>query len=179
MIDIVIMKKCFSFVMIAFLTLFTACGDGKKDQAEQEGIDSLAVPVNENVSCWTSKDSTIYGRADGFGQSAFTLLTSDGRELDIALTCDEEGEGHYGVIYGDREDTARYAVTTRNNDECLGVMINLSQLDKFIKGQYTIYNCRLVLHEENVHDTVDIVELNDRLFEAKGQGGRLYKYVNK
>ena len=56
----------------------------------------------------------------------------------------KSGEGHYGVIYGDREDTARYAVTTRNNDECLGVMINLSQLDKFIKGQYSIYNCRLV-----------------------------------
>ena len=32
---------------------------------------------------------------------------------------------------------------------------------------------------ENAHDTVDIVELNDRVFEAKGQGGKLYKYVNK
>lgn len=99
--------------MIASLALFVACGDGKKGQAEQDTSDSLAVPVKEDLSCWTNKDSTIYGRADGFGQSAFTLLTSDGRELDIALTCDEEGEGHYGVIYGDREDTARYAVTTR------------------------------------------------------------------
>lgn len=178
-IEILNMKKIFSFVMIASLALFVACGDSKKGQAEQDTSDSLAVPVKEDLSCWTNKDSTIYGRADGFGQSAFTLLTSDGRELDIALTCDEEGEGHYGVIYGDREDTARYAVTTRNNDECLGVMINLSQLDKFIKGLYSIYNCRLVLCMENAHDTVDIVELNDRVFEAKGQGGKLYKYVNK
>ena len=32
---------------------------------------------------------------------------------------------------------------------------------------------------ENAHDTVDIVELNDQVFEAKGQGGKLYKYVNR
>ena len=53
------MKKIFSFVMIASLALFVACGDGKKGQAEQDTSDSLAVPVKEDLSCWTNKDSTI------------------------------------------------------------------------------------------------------------------------
>lgn len=171
------MNKCFSLAFVlALICFFSACGGEKKEQVDENDEDSLAVQVEENVSCWTSKDSTIYGRADGFGQSAFTLQTTDGRTLDIALTAED---GRSGLIYGDREDTARYAVTVCDDGESLGMMINLSQVDKFIKGKYTIYNCHLVLNVDNRHDTVTIEQLDDHILVAKGQSGAIYRYEHR
>lgn len=172
---LVFSKKHGSALLLLLALLCAACGDRKSESKVQGGADSVVTPIVDNVPRWTDKDSTVYGRADGFGQSAFTLITADGRELDVALTSDEEG-AHHGVIYGDREDTARYALTTRDDGENLGVMINLSQLDKFIKGQYEIYNCHLILKINGARDMVDIKELNDHVFVAKGNSGKIYKY---
>lgn len=153
------------------LLLVTGCGDGKNKNDGAAGADSLAAGASEKVALWEAEnDSTIYGRADGFGQSAFTLIADDGRELDIALTS-EAGEPHEGVIYGAREDTARYAVTTRDAGEALGVMINLSQLDRFGLA-YQIHNCHLVIDVDGTLTPVEILDLSDDRIVVRDEAGR-------
>lgn len=169
------MKGLFIGFSVASLMLFAACG-GDKPAATQPTTDS--VDIVNTVPEWKDADSTIYGRADGFGQGGFTLIAEDGRELELTLTSDRKGTAGYGTIYGERNDTARYAVTTRDNDEALNVMINLSQLEKFV-GNYEIYNCHLILNDGENRDWVEIEELTDTLFRAKGKSGKAYVFRNK
>lgn len=164
------MKGLFVVCTVATLALFTACGGNNKAD-RQVADDSLKV-VN-TVPEWTEADSTIYGHADGFGQGGFTLVADDGSEWELALTSENDKGNEYGIIYGERNDTARYAITTRDNNEALGVMINLSQLNKFVKD-YDIYNCHLILKDGENRDWVEIEELNDTVFRAKGKSGKSY-----
>lgn len=169
------MARFFVCSLLIGVLLMGSCS-GRQDKPADAGgaIDSSLTDNIGGVPEWDDKDSTIYGRADGFGQSAFTFITKDGRELDIALTAEDENR-RYGVVYGDREDTARYAVTTRDNDENLSVMINLSQLDKFTKA-YEIHNCHLVLYDNGQRELVEIQTLDDHTFVAKGRSGKVYSF---
>lgn len=169
------MTRNFSLPVLSALLFLSACSGNKTKSGEaSDSVDSTMTESYSTVPEWEDKDSTIYGRAEGFGQSAFTLVANDGREFDIALTS-EKDDDPYGEIYGDREDTARYAVTTRDNDENLSVMINLSQLEKYTKD-YEIYNCHLILNDNGRRDLVTIIELNDSIFSAKGLSGKDYLY---
>lgn len=158
---------------IALMLMGCGGSQGKKDSVPSSaaGIDTTVI---NSVPDWSDPDSTIYGYSDGFGQSALTLITKDGKEYDLALTAPDEAEP-YGKIYGDKEDSAQYALTTRDGDEAVGVLINLSQLNKFTT-HYSIYNGHLILEEEGNRDWVDILELNDNVFRAVGKSGKQYEY---
>lgn len=146
------------------ILLFASCGqkapDGKKDTA---GSDSLAV-AGEVME----KDSTIYGISDEFGMSTFTLITDSGDTLSVTR---ESESGESGRVYGDLVYGDRYAMTTRDAGEALGVLINLTQLEKFTKD-YEIRNGLLVLKQGT--DTVEIEEMSKDQFRAKGRGGKIY-----
>lgn len=158
---------------------FCACGNGEKKGSQQE-IPTCSIEADlalNTVPEWEERDSTIYGHSDGFGMSSFTLIGKDGKEYDIALTDDESGN-HYGTIYGDKEEEADYAMTTRNDNEALSVLINLSQLNRF-PIQYKIYNCHVILISDEGQDLVDIEKLDDQEFIAKGKSGKTYKFKAK
>lgn len=174
--------KAYSFraIIICIATaILCACGNGEKKNGQQEPQnDSIEADSALNtVPDWEERDSTIYGRSDGFGMSSFTLIGKDGKEYDIALTDDESGN-HYGTIYGDKEEGADYAMTTRNDNEALSVLINLSQLNRF-HIQYKIYNCHVILISDEGQDLVDIEKLDDQEFIAKGKSGKTYKFKAK
>ncbi len=169
------MKKVFMFAAVLFSLMLSSCGKGKSSD-KHGNTDSIAAPAQiiDTAPQKSMPDSTVYGRSEGFGMSAFTLVTEDGREFDIALTS-ETGEPRYGKIYGDRSDTARYAMTTRHDNEELDVLINLSQLEKFISN-YEIYNCHVIIKDGRNRDWVEIEELNDSIFRAKGKSGKNYEF---
>ena len=152
----------------------TACGgkDSKGDGADTIP-DSTNVPV-ENVPKWVDADTTVYGAADGFGQSALTFITTDGRELDLALSTGEAND-QLAIVYGDREDTARYALTIRSDGETVGTMLNISQLEHFLRpAEYEIHNCHLVLKLNGSAELVTIKKLTDHEFLAVGVSGKEY-----
>ena len=116
------------------------------------------------------------------GRSATAPFTDapigkDGKEYDVALTDDENGN-HYGTIYGDKEEGAEYAMTTRDDNEALSVLINLSQLNRF-PIHYKIYNCHVILTSDEGQDLVEIEKLDDQEFIAKGKSGKTYKFKVK
>ena len=158
---------------IALMLMGCGGSQGKKDASPSAAAGTDTAIIN-TVPNWSDPDSTIYGYSDGFGQSAFTLITKDGEEYDLALTATDEADP-YGKIYGDREDSAQYALTTRDGEEAIGVLINLSQLNKFTT-HYSIYNGHLILEEGGNRDWVEIRELNDTVFRAVGKSGKMYEY---
>lgn len=160
--------------LVALMALSACNGNKTKTDANQDGLDSTITEGVDLLPDMSDRDSTIYGKAEGFGQSAFTLIAEDGTEYDIALTSEDLDE-HYGEVYGDREDTARYAVTTRDCNESLGVMINLSQLEKFTTN-YEIYNGQLILITDGVKEAVNIIQLDDNVFKAEGWSGKVYEF---
>ena len=81
------MKKVFMFAAVLFSLMLSSCGKGKSSD-KQGNTDSIAAPAQiiDTAPQKSMPDSTVYGRSEGFGMSAFTLVTEDGREFDIALT---------------------------------------------------------------------------------------------
>lgn len=169
------MKKIFWGVGVASMLLCAACGGNGSNGDAARQQDSVA--TGDMLPEQTEPDSTIYGRADGFGQGGCTLITKDGRELELTLT-DETEAGRHAAIYGTRNDTASYAVTLRADGEAVDVMINLSQLNRFVTD-YEIYNCHLMLKRGDGRDWVEITELSDTLFRAKGKSGEEYTLRNR
>lgn len=169
------MRHFLCFLAALLPLLLAGCGQGKSSDNNQVTDTILdSGQIVDTAPAWDDSDTTIYGRADGFGMSAFTLIGDDNREYDVSLTA-EDGGSHYGHIYGDRNDTARYAMTTYGAGESLDVLINLSQLEKFTKN-YEIHNAHLVLRNGESRDLVDIIELCDTIFRAKGKSGREYVF---
>lgn len=165
------MKTTLYLLLAAALLSLAACNSGKKEQPSHE----TAPTTSETAAPEQVADSTIYGTADEFGMSTFTLITDAGDTLEVARTSETAtGDDAYGRIYGDLNDGDRYAMTTRDGGEAIGVLINLTQLDAFTKS-YRITNGTLVLTGSGRPDTVVIDELTDETFRATGRSGHSYQ----
>ena len=91
--------------------------------------------------------------------STFTLISDKGDTLYVTRTADD---GTDGKIYGDLKEGERYALTTRDNNKAIGVLINLSQLERHTKD-YRISNGKLILKG----DTVTIEKLSNKELKVK------------
>lgn len=148
------MKKFLIYTSMMLLTL-SACQKSNKTNNDKAVNDSIATVVTDNQV----KDSTIYGKADEFGMSTFTLITTEGDTLYLTRT---DSNGKDGKIYGSLREDDRYALTTCDNNQAINTLINLTQLEKNVKD-YTISNGRLIINK----DTVEIEKLTDSVIQYK------------
>lgn len=147
------MKK-YSFIALALL-LATACSRNKTTGNEAGNADSLA----DTLVAEQAADSTIYGTSGEFGMSTFSLINDKGDTLYVTRTA---MDGTDGKIYGDLNYGERYAMTTRDNNEAIGVLINLTQLDKQLTD-YEIRNGHVVVGS----DTIEIESLTAKELKIK------------
>lgn len=147
-------RTAVSAFILTFALLITGCQGHKKptdsQPAQTAASDTL---VSDNTP-----DSTRYGKSAEFGMSTFTLVTDEGDTLNVTRTAND---GTDGKIYGDLREGERYALTTRDNGEAIGILINLTQLDRHLKD-YEIRN-GIVYHDGK---TVDIKNLTDESLET-------------
>ena len=139
----------------AVLLAFSACQKTNKTSKQESVSDSTTcVSPDSQIS-----DSTMYGIADEFGMSSFTLISDQGDTLYLTKTSDS---GKDGKIYGSLRENERYALTTCDNNQAIDILINLTQLNKHLKD-YEIMNGHVILHRDTIH----IEELNDSTFSYK------------
>lgn len=125
--------------LIFILLLLSACNNKKGDTTPTTiSTDSLVdTTVADQIA-----DSTIYGTStEDFGMSTFSMVTDKGDTLHLCRTSED---GTDGKIYGSLEYGQRYALTTRDNGEAIGVLINLTELDQKLKD-YEIRNGQLIV----------------------------------
>lgn len=133
--------------LLLTLTITFAC-KGKTSDSATTTVDSTA---NDTIVATQEADSTIYGTAtEDFGMSTFSMVTDKGDTLYVTRTAND---GTDGTIYGSMEYGNRYAMTTRDNGESLGVLINLTELDRKLKN-YRINNAHVIVG----NDTVDVAK---------------------
>lgn len=128
----------------------------------------------DTVPPQSGPDRTRYGKGGDFGMSTFSLVLPDGEEYDVTRV--SEG-GDNGRIYGSTKPGDRYALLLGPDEESIAVLINLDELDRFVKGQYYIYNGELVLTQDGHRDWVDIEHLSSDAFKAKGRSGKSYTFT--
>ncbi len=129
------------FVGLIFLT---ACKGRKTNSDNSAQADTLAA---DTALADSSADSTLYGTStEDFGMSTFSMVTDKGDTLDLCRTSDDGTEAQ---IYGSVEYNDRYALTTRDNGTAVGVLINLTELDRKLKD-YEIVNGKLVVAGDTV-----------------------------
>ena len=163
----------FAFAIAAML--FTACNN-KGSQTEGKNVkDSIEVCRIDTVPVQNGPDKTVYGKADEFGMSTFTLITGSGEEYDVTRV--SEG-GKESRIYGSTVPGQRYAMLLDKSGEALKVLINVDELEKFVTDYY-IYNGQLVLTMDGNRDWVDIESLSADGFKAKGKSGKVYSFTAK
>ena len=150
------MKNLWIGALTALIVL-SACQGGKKPVDATSDPDSLA--ADTTLTDHVENDSTIYGTSDEFGMSTFTLISDKGDTLYVTRTAND---GTDGKIYGDLKEGERYALTTRDNNKAIGVLINLSQLERHTKD-YRISNGKLILKG----DTVTIEKLSNKELKVK------------
>lgn len=158
------MKKNFTGLCTLLLIglLATSCGGKKTSQEETGSTDSLSA----GTQLPAETDSTIFGTSGNFGMSTFSMVTEKGDTLDVTRTAED---GTDGEIYGDLNEGERYAMTTRDNNEALRVLINLTQLETYVKD-YKVCNGKLILKDkEGNADTVTIKQLDRTGFKAEGR----------
>lgn len=126
--------------LIFILLLLSACNNKKSDTTPTTiSTDSLVdTTVADQIA-----DSTIYGTStEDFGMSTFSMVTDKGDTLYLYRTAQD---GTDGKIYGSMQYGERYALTTRDNGEAIGVLINITELDKKLKD-YEICNGKLIVN---------------------------------
>ena len=69
--------------------------------------------------------------------------------LDTLQLCRTANDGTDGKIYGSVTYNERYALTTRDNGDAIGVLINLTELDRKLKD-YEIRNGWLIVSGDTV-----------------------------
>ncbi len=154
------MKKVF-FSLSSFLLLLSIIACGSKSSKDNE-----IVTPKDSLTSLIPKDTTLYGISDEFGMSTFTMITKVGDTINVTRTAEDGSDGN---IYGELKEGEEYALTTRDNNEAILTLINLTQLNKFVK-EYTIFNGHLILKDKNgVPDTVKILQLNKKIFTAQGR----------
>ena len=139
------MQKALHFIPIVLVGLFTlqGCHMKKSDQAPADNTTAIA----DTTSAEQVADSTLYGTStEDFGMSTFGMITDDGDTINVCRTAND---GTDAKIYGSIKYDNRYAMTTRDNGESLGVLINLTELDKKLKN-YEIRNGHLVVNGDTV-----------------------------
>lgn len=126
------------------LPMCTGCNGCGKQSADTQA-DTTAVETGDSVA----SDSTIYGMSDEFGMSTFSLITDGtGDTLCVSRTA---SDGTDGQIWGDLDEGSRYALTTRDGGEAIGVLINLTQLETFVaKDRYKTLNGHLFIDGEEI-----------------------------
>lgn len=148
--------KYFATAIMAALLLSTACRNQNRQPGSNADNTEIKGQAAEHMA-----DSTIYGTSDEFGMSTFTLISDQGDTLYVTRTAND---GTDGKIYGDLKEGERYAMTTRDGGEAIGVLINLTQLERHVKD-YEICNGKLIVQG----DTVVIEELDDKACKFKQQ----------
>ncbi|MGM9688169.1 MAG: hypothetical protein ACI3YD_03890 [Alloprevotella sp.] len=133
-------------MLLAGLCLMSCQQKAKKAETTDEPLPAASTQPAEQAA-----DSTIYGTSGEFGMSTFTLIADNGDTLNVTRTA---LDGTDGKVYGDLVEGQRYAMTTRDNGEAIGVLINLTQLEEKVKD-YEICNGHLVIKG----DTVDAATL--------------------
>ena len=137
-------KSVFASILFLIYLSFAAC-NSKKTQPTVADKDTTVVAdttAEEQVP-----DSTIYGTStEDFGMSTFSMVTDKG---DTLFVCRTSNDGQDAKIYGSVTYGQRYAMTTKDNGESLGVLINLTELNKKLKD-YEIVNGKLVVKGDTV-----------------------------
>jgi len=147
--------KQFATYFFFLLILVSGCQGGHRQSDAADGAQAGAT-FQDTV---TVADSTIYGVSDEFGMSTFTLISDKGDTLNVCRTAED---GTDGAIYGDLTEGDRYAMTTRDNNEAIGVLINLTQLERHVKN-YKITNGQLLIDGK----AVQIATLSDKELKLK------------
>lgn len=145
------------FAIYSFLLLILAsgCQGGHRQSDTPDGTQAGNAPQDTVIVA----DSTIYGVSDEFGMSTFTLISDKGDTLNVCRTAED---GTDGAVFGDLTEGDRYAMTTRDNNEAIGVLINLTQLERHLKN-YKITNGQLFIDGK----AVQIASLSDKELKLK------------
>lgn len=160
------MKQNILKALICTLVLILpfACQQGGTTKDDNSGTPADSTEKDDI----TKHDATIYGTCDDYAMSSFTLVTNYG---DTLFLTKDGVDGTAAQIHGSLDNGADYAITTRNGATALGVLINLTELNKFIKN-YTILNGNLIIEG----DTVSILELDETHFQGEGRNGKVYSF---
>lgn len=139
--------------LLAGMLLVGLCLTSCQQKAQKAETTDEPLPAASTQPAEQAADSTIYGTSGEFGMSTFTLIADNGDTLNVTRTA---LDGTDGKVYGDLVEGQRYAMTTRDNGEAIGVLINLTQLEEKVKD-YDICNGHLVIKG----DTVDVATLQN------------------
>lgn len=112
-------------VLSLSMLLGTGCGKKVPQEVQPDEVNDVRVEAADQVP-----DSTLYGVGGEFGMSTFTLVADKGDTLYVTRTA---MDGTDGKIYGSLREGDRYAMTTRDGGEAIGVLINLTELEKKVK----------------------------------------------
>ncbi len=112
-------------VLSLSMLLGGGCGKKVQQEVQPDEVNDVRVEAADQVP-----DSTRYGVGGEFGMSTFTLVADKGDTLYVTRTA---MDGTDGKIYGSLREGDRYAMTTRDGGEAIGVLINLTELEKKVK----------------------------------------------
>lgn len=163
--DLSMKKTQILTVLVLSATLLAACTGKTTDPTS--GVDSTAT----DASLVTEQDTMTYGTSYEFGMSTFTLVTDAGDTLYLTR---DAADGSMAQIYGDIDEGQRYAITTRDGGDALGTAINLTQLDKFVKG-YKLLNGRIILATDSTADTLKFVQMDNEGVTFARENGETFR----
>ena len=166
-------KSFWCLALVATMLMAYGCGgSGNKTEGEVTA-DSVEVVKIDTAPEEKGPNKTLYGKGGSFGMSTFTLLADNGEKYEVTRV---SSKGSEGVIYGSCVPGNRYAMLEDLDDDALEILINLDELELFVKDYY-IYNGQLVLTMDGNRDWVEIQSLSKTKFEAKGKSGRVYSFT--
>lgn len=130
-------KHILSLCALAFsFALMVSCGRKSQPAAGQADVAPADTGAANQIP-----DSTLYGVGGEFGMSTFTLITDKGDTLNVTRTA---LDGTDGKVYGSLREGDRYAMTARDNGEAIGVLINLTELERKVK-EFDVVNGHVVV----------------------------------
>ena len=145
--------------MLGLCALAMLCAAGCRKTGQTGAVESGDTLSADTVAAEQMADSTIYGTSGEFGMSTFTLIADRGDTLNVTRTAED---GTDGQIIGDLNEGQRYAMTTRDDNQAIGVLINITELNRHLKD-YEISNGHIIVKG----DTLRIEELSDKVMRLK------------